>query len=173
MVVKTGRWAGVPWALTAYLSEQDGICIAMTPEPPTAGRLTAAMGCSSVRGVPFPSSRKPLTLHWISYLQSYSFSQQQVFPDYIAGPAAKEVTQVDVVLADGRAISTTTVKAPKELPVPLRFYVVDLPLNHGAVRALVARDDAGKVLEPSWRRPWPASSARPTRSRRSAGLAPG
>ena len=66
----------------------------------------------------------------------------------IGGPTDSSVAEVDVVESDGETVTTKTFPAPRELGLPIRFFVATLPPStHARVKGLVARDTAGKVLQ--------------------------
>jgi hypothetical protein len=142
-VVTSGRAAGIDWTMTAYVSGDKGVCVALTLD---LGReKTGGMSCGSdVRGEPIRSSGEPLARHWVGYgvfsLRLYDF------PDFVSGLVAEGVDRVDVVLSSGQIIGTDTLKGPDELQVPLDFFALPLPRGV-SVKSVIARDSSGNVLE--------------------------
>ncbi len=85
-------------------------------------------------------------LHWVGLLTSGAGKN---FPGWIAGPAAEQVAEVDVVLQNGSVITTPTFAAPDELGLKTNFYVAQLPCGQ-QVSALTPKDAAGHALE-NWK----------------------
>jgi hypothetical protein len=159
VVVTSGRWAGIDWKMTAYVSADKGVCVALTPELGPGG-VGGGMSCGSeLRGEPFAPGR-PRARHWVGYVYS---SPELGFPAHVFGPIAEGVDSVDVVLSDGETLRTPALEAPERLGVPLGFYALPLPAGV-LLRSVVARDQAGTVLEqrtclPCLHPPW--QSVRP------------
>jgi len=139
-VVESGHVGDAPWYLTAFVSKEHGICVALVSDP---SRRSGAIGCgSALRGAADPSS-DDARLDWVGYA-STTWPQGGDGETFVWGPALPEVEHVDVLLADGRVASTNTIAAPS-LGVPLRFYVVHVA--PGTAEGLVAYDKDGDVLE--------------------------
>jgi len=144
VVVRTGRWDGVPWALTAFGS-RDSFCFGLTPNLPAYAKREVP-SCAGGIAPRSPAEGAPPSgeFHWVSYLASGGSAD---FPAWVAGPTTPEVAGVDVVLDSGETIRTTTFPAPPELLGPkLRFYVARFPCGH-FVAALTPKDRRGRVLE--------------------------
>jgi hypothetical protein len=130
IVVRSGEWVGVPWTLTAYRSQTQGLCVAFTPNAPDARPATpnaghtAAMTCdpdlSGLVGAPKAS------VHTIGFIgSSAARDSTSAFPGFVV---------------------TDTFAAPDSLGAPVRFYVAPVPEGN-VVTALVAVDGAGNSLE--------------------------
>ena len=66
----------------------------------------------------------------------------------IDGVIAEEVARVDVVLSNGRVVHARVIEAPTELQANVDFFLVQVPGDAGGlVRAFIAYDEAGGVLE--------------------------
>ena len=146
-VVASGRSNGIGWTMTAYVSEDRGVCVALTPEVGQRDMGAGAGSCGAgVRGEPIFSRAAPERRgrHWIGYV--YLSLGLFGFPDFVFGPAAEGVDRVDVILANGKALRTATIDAPDEFSAPLDFYIVEIPRGT-SLTSVVARDRAGTVLE--------------------------
>jgi len=146
VVVKADSWNGVPWALTAYRSEGN-VCFGLTPNwRKENGGSGAALACGvPLRGLA-PQPQTSPKLHWIAFVNG---AANESFPNWIAGPTASQVAEVDIVLSSGKTISTATFGAPSELGLNLNFYATPLPCND-ELRALIPKDAAGRAFE-EWR----------------------
>ena len=139
-VVASGRSAGTTWTMTAYLSKDRGVCVGLNPH--LRERDMGAESCGSgIRGEP---NRARSGFHWVGYI--YFALGLFDFPDFVFGPAAVGVEDVELVLSDGQTIRTATIEGPDELEAPVAFYVVELPPSV-VVDSIVARDGSGTVLE--------------------------
>lgn len=156
VVVESGNWQGVPWALTAYRTASSGICIAFTPNPPTGSESgtsaqtpssaasTPLIGCGAdVRGIPNLGNAGPM--HEFAFFTSTSSASDGAKFNAVAGPAAADVASVEIDRSNGPPIVAQTLAAPDQLGIPIRFFVAQLPLGD-TVQALVARDSGGKTL---------------------------
>jgi hypothetical protein len=140
VVVKSGVSAEGRWALTAYLSERQGVCVALTMNPPSN---TGAQSCGApVRGVPDALGGKA-PRHWFAFTYTRG---DATLPAFVFGPAALAVRRVDILLADGRTESIETIPAPQELGLSLRFFVIELT-TATRVEAVIAHSASGKALE--------------------------
>lgn len=149
VVVRSGRWNGIPWTLAAYRSKTNGLCLGLTPNPPAGrpqpghGSQTAALACgTSVRGTPGGSSATKS--HDVGYLSASRASSG--FPGYVTGPAANDVTHVKVMLANGTTVAVRTFPAPRKLGISVRFYLarINAPVT---AHTVIALDSRGHVLE--------------------------
>lgn len=142
-VVTSGRAAGIDWTLTAYVSADRGVCVAMTPD---VGRGDmGGMSCGhELRGEPALGSGEGRGRHWVGYV--YSSLGLYDFPDFVFGPVADGVDRVDIVLSNGQILRTDTLEGPDALSAPLDFYAVQLP-GGVALKSVIARDRSDNVLE--------------------------
>jgi hypothetical protein len=130
---------GSEWTLTAYVSEHDGVCVAMTPTNGSGGG--AAQGCGSgVRGEPNLPAGTPL--HELGVVSTRSASSSA----FVFGTAATDVAEIAVLLNNGDAVTATIHAAPSALGVPLRFYAAPIPVGTSPT-AVIARGVAGAQLE--------------------------
>jgi hypothetical protein len=158
VVVQSGSWNGIPWALTAYRPQAQGICVGLTPNPPS-GRpaagpsgiggssvSTAGLVCSAgLHGMGAPPTGAPS--HWLSFIGSDGAGEPvSGFPGFAAGAAAEGVATVEVILASGSSLLAETVPAPTELGQSVRFYVIRVP-DGDSVTSLVAQDAQGETVE--------------------------
>lgn len=140
VVVKRGIAAERRWALTAFVSENQGLCFALTMERPSN---VGAQSCGApVRGAPRASEGKGPP-QWFGYLYT---GGDALIPAFVLGPTAGAVERVEIVFADGRTESVDTIPAPEELGLPLRFFVVEVRAET-RVEAVIARSASGKALE--------------------------
>jgi hypothetical protein len=143
-VVASGTSAGTDWTMTAYVSEDKGVCVALTPDV-GEGDMGAASCGAGIRG---ESSRAASGVrserHWIGYV--YFRLGLFEFPDFLFGPIAEGVEEVDVALSNGQTVQAATIDGPDALSAPLDFYVAELP-GGVSVESVVARDRADTVLE--------------------------
>lgn len=159
VVVRSGSWQGVPWALTAFRTTSEGLCIAFTPNPPTGissgssgvslealNGSARIMGCGEdVRGT--ENLAKPQrSVHEVGFFTLASSPGEGKPFDVIAGSAAADVTSVQISRSDGSSIVAQTFPAPSQLGVAVRFFVAELPLG-GTVRSVVALGASGNTLE--------------------------
>jgi hypothetical protein len=153
IVVRSGNWDGVPWALTAYRSHA-GLCVAFTPNPPTGQGVAiqpsspAAMACTvSVRGISGLGGLAGVTARHISLIGGSS-QLPNPYPtlSFIAGPTATDVASVTVTLADGSSLTTHTFPAPPQLGLPINFFVAQLPA-HMSVRSVQPVGKNGQSME--------------------------
>jgi hypothetical protein len=130
-VVKTGTWDGKEWELIAYLSSTDGVCFgirATATAQTTAG--AGGMACDAIAGVPRTAESKEFTPHAITFTASSPHN----FPSYIIGPVIDTAEEVEIHLADGRVLRTSTFDAPDDLGA-IRFYAVQAQLPEVPNRA--------------------------------------
>jgi hypothetical protein len=139
VVVKTGTSSEGRWALTAYLSESQGICVALTVERPSS---IGAQGCGApVRGAPAADGTAPRD--WLGYVYTRG---DDLIPTFVFGPAAAPVMRIELVFADGTTQTVETIPAPERLGLRVRFYVAQVETD-SRVRAVVARGAGGETLE--------------------------
>lgn len=141
VVVRTGTTDGIGWTLAAFVSEQDGVCVALTPTGSTGAGVEACG--SGIRGEPNLGSGVEGGGHWVGFVQATL--TDSVGPS-VFGPTADGVAQVDVELDDGRLVAATVVHGPARLAAPIDFYVVEIPRGASVV-AVLARDKNGTLLE--------------------------
>lgn len=136
-VIKTGSWEGKAWTLVAYISDQGGVCFAMSPTATVhdAGE-GAALGCAPFQGVAQPAGAHVQALP-ITYLAGGASPE---LPAYIAGPVIKAATTVEIDLASGGVILTDTFRGPPPLD-QVAFYAAELPKG-----ALSKPGDKGPVF---------------------------
>lgn len=149
-VVKTGTWDGERWQLVAYGSSTNGVCFGITPlaTAATTGE-GAAMACAQIEGVPRTSESKPYTPPAITYMAAASGR----LPAHIVGPVIDTADEVEIHLADGEVVRTTTFEAPEEFG-SIRFYATRLPQVPSRVgerprlpiRKLVGFDKNGQIV---------------------------
>jgi hypothetical protein len=138
--VASGSSRAGRWVMTAYVSEDEGLCVALTMERPSS---TGAQACGApVRGAP-DASEGQAPAHWLGYTYASGDKDE---PAFVFGPTAAAVRRVDVILADGETQSVETIAAPDALGLPLRFYVAEVP-THTPVQTLVARETTGTEVE--------------------------
>jgi hypothetical protein len=130
--------------MTAYVSQDRGVCIALTLDVPGPNDLGGA-GCGyELRGEPnLLTTRQEAKRHWVAYV--YSAPGLYNLPPFLYGPVADGVERVDVVLVDGKTVEAA-IQRRDDVSVAVDFYITELPRDVG-VEAVVARDAAGTVLE--------------------------
>jgi hypothetical protein len=107
VVVTSGRWSGIGWKMTAYVSAAKGLCVALTPD--VGHGDMGGMSCGSgLRGEPFPKA-EPWARHWVGYV--YAWPGLYGVPGYVFGPVAAGVDSVDVILTDGETLRASVIKA--------------------------------------------------------------
>lgn len=150
IIVREGDTNGVHWALTAYRSANQGLCVGFTPNPPSnfppsPVARNAGLSCGAhVRGMP---DVPPAEAHSFSFFGSFSdATTPPAFPDFVAGTTADDVDRIRVVRADGEVLTVDTFAAPDELGMPLRFFVALVPAG-SRVHELVALDSAGGAVD--------------------------
>lgn len=148
VVVERGSWHATPWALTAYRTKRQGLCIGFTPNPPSGppptptstAKPVGILGCGApVRGIPdLPATR---TRHELVFYATEENDNVTV----LAGPTASDVTEVQLVHADGSTTKLSTVAAPPSLHAPIRFFTALLNL-HGTTEIKAVNRD-GHVVQ--------------------------
>jgi hypothetical protein len=132
--------SGPGWSLVAWTSD-SGMCLDFVVPQSSSG------GCGfGVRGEPRDTARMaaPAPKHWISGATTSGPGAATV----IDGVVAEEVARVDVVLSNGRVLRVPVIEAPTELRANVDFFLVQVPEDEGGlVRAFIAYDEAGGVLE--------------------------
>lgn len=157
VVVKRGSWHGTPWALAAYRTKRQGLCIGFTPNPPAGPAPSptvwdqAMFGCgAAVRGTPGLPPTK--TVHQLAFYSSVDSNSTA-----IEGATAADVTQVELLHADGSITKVPTIAAPPDLHTGVRFFVAVFgPAD--AIRAITAIGKSGNVLETATLRTLPAQT---------------
>jgi hypothetical protein len=132
---------GSLWRLTAYVSEDAGICVGLTPSSDASSG--AAMSCGAgVRGE--PNLPPGVTRHALGIALTGGATR----PTFVFGTAAAAVVRVDIELGDGdRIVAAATLPAPHGLGAnSVRFYVREVPANPD-VTAVTARDRNLDVIE--------------------------
>jgi hypothetical protein len=148
VVVERGSWHGTPWALAAYRTRRQGICIGFTANPPAgpppsptaSSKPSGSFGCADpVRGMPgLPTGTK---LHELAFSAT-----ENLGATVIAGPTAADVSRVELVHADGSTTDVSTVAAPPALHAPIRFFVAVLsPATR--LQSIRALSKGGRNLE--------------------------
>jgi hypothetical protein len=151
IVVKTGTWDGKGWQLTAYRSDTEGLCYALTPTGSSGEG--ASISCDSIEGVPRTPESKPYTPHAISFV----IGGGGVLPASIYGPVTDKAEEVDVYFRKGAVLRTPTVAPPSSLGAAVRFYAAPLPASvprlrpssrpgEGPLKKLVGLDHNGHVV---------------------------
>jgi hypothetical protein len=127
------------WSLVAWRSD-SGICLDFVVPQSSGG----ACGFD-VRGEPSDTAdgSAPPAKHWISGAVTSGPGAATV----IDGVVAEEVARVDVVLSNGRVVHARVIEAPTELQANVDFFLVQVPGDAGLVRAFIAYEEAGGVLE--------------------------
>jgi hypothetical protein len=133
-VVTSGTSSGARWTLTAYTTRR-GICVDL--ETPKGG----GGSCGGYAGTAIGPS-------------ATGFSNEIPSVRFAYGAVAERVAAVKLLLADRTVVAVEPLPAPAELDVPLRFYIVELRAD-AVVRAIVAEDASGVVLETRHVRPEP------------------
>ena len=153
VTIDQGQWGGVPWALTAYNTTSHGLCISVTPNPPSGHPTTPSetpaasgtmLGCGLVRGLseaPNDTSAPELTLVSAAYTGT---DGTQV--NVLAGATAPDVAEVATVGGGGGQVTAETTPAPSELGLPVRFFIMRLT---GGTRPVdvQALDTSGHLLQ--------------------------
>ena len=130
-----------PWALTAYLADNNGrtdICYSLTPSNESSSVGAMACGSNSL-GEPNLPEVSGATFAWIS---KFAVSPTA---DYAFGPATMDVATVEAELGDGSTVQARVVTAPKALGAPLRFYIVKLPAN-ATLTKIVGKNSEEQVI---------------------------
>jgi hypothetical protein len=157
MLVAQGRWSGTPWALTAYRSASDDLCLQVTFKGRSGHSAPNAASCGAVPGT--RGFRSEITYLAASGGQSSNGVEQ---PAYIVGSVLASAQAVTITLANGTVIHTKTIGAPEGLHLPISFYAVRLPALQPAgslgcaqrmqqqaqlrPRELIGLDRAGRVV---------------------------
>src|SRR6266508_3990748 len=106
-VITSGNADGVAWTLTAFVSKDRGVCVALSPDS-QKGWGTEACG-AGVRGEPNLSGQRDERRHWAGYVYAPTGSDS---PSFVFGPVADGVAAIDVELAGDRTLHTAPVKPP-------------------------------------------------------------
>jgi hypothetical protein len=123
--VKTGRWQGIQWKLTAGTWPDGSYCVAMTVGVgPEDGR-----SCGSIR-----HSR-------ISYVAHTG----RPAPADVVGPVIAKARSVQIKFFDRQAIRVSTIAPPPTLDPGIRFFAAILPCP-ATPRGFEARDAAGRIV---------------------------
>jgi hypothetical protein len=127
--IKSGRWHGMKWKVTARTGSDGSYCIDME----ISGRLDGR-SCGSIRD---RGSRG------ISYMAHWG----RPTPNYVIGPVIAKARSVHIRFFDRPPIRISTIAPPRtpELDRGIRFFTVILPCP-ATPRSLVARDAAGRVV---------------------------
>ena len=123
--VKTGRWHGIKWKLTAGTWPDGSYCIAMTVgSGPEDGR-----SCGSIRK------------ERISYMAHTG----RPAPADVEGPVIAKARSVQIKFFDRPQIRISTIAPPPTLDPGIRFFVAVLPCP-ATPRSFVARNAAGRIV---------------------------
>jgi hypothetical protein len=119
--------SGVPWQLTAYQSEDKGLCF----------QLTSASGRS---GAATCGPRMPIAIAWMVASPGASSGT------FILGPVTADARRVEIAGPTGRVEASVT-PAPQALNAHIGFYIALLPprLSHGSL-IVEALDEQGQVI---------------------------
>jgi hypothetical protein len=128
VTVTTGTWDNQKWALTAYRTESNKVCFAVTPGSlENSSGQNAVMSCGAIGELGITALYSP---------------RQGIFPAYLAGPVVSSANRVHIKLDSGDSVDTDTIAAPS---LPYRFFVATLPCNAAPVEA-TGFDDQGSVV---------------------------
>jgi hypothetical protein len=144
---------GGRWAVQAYVSKEQGLCLGHFREPLTRD-AEGGIGCGfPVRGRGLaPPGIPSEKLHWVGYVAGIPGKVTATSPKFVFGPAAPNVHSVDLENNyEGRTIRVRTQPLPDSLGVDARFWIVVLA-PHELVHTIVPRDKDGSALE-HWRLP--------------------
>jgi hypothetical protein len=122
--VKSGRWHGIKWELTANTGSDGSYCIVMTVRRTDYGR-----SCGSIRN------------EGISYL----FHTGRPAPTYVVGPVIARARSVQIKFFDRPPIRTSTIAPPPTLYPGIRFFAVILPCP-ATPRSFVARNATLRIV---------------------------
>lgn len=122
-VVKEGDWSGHPWQLTAYPSQTDGLCFAITPKNSRSGS-GAGMSCAPFAGIAHTAKTKASPDMTITYMAGSSVPG--ILPAHIVGPVIDKAVEVEIQFANGQQLSVPTFGAPAPLG-HIRFYATQVP----------------------------------------------
>ncbi len=146
VTVESGHSNGVPWAMTAYQTTNQEVCVSIVPNPPT-GQPTAGsatmLGCSAVRGSPGAQNAAATAVGLVS--TAFKGADGTV-DEIVGGPAAADVARVVVVTGSGPETTADTIPAPAQLGLPIRFFLAELP-SESEVQSVRALDASGNVLQ--------------------------
>jgi hypothetical protein len=135
VLLAEGEIAGQRWTYTAQMTDH-GVCVDIAFAQSSGG------GCGfGVRGEPRTTHGPWPAQHWVG-----SNTTSQANAVFAAGPVAKGVESVEIVLSSGRTVRADIVEAPEALGAPLGFYLAILP-STATIETLIAEDANGSVLE--------------------------
>jgi hypothetical protein len=139
------------WTVQAYASEESGLCMGISPDPPRPANEGAGIGCGfPVEGLA-PQGTKA-ELHHVGYVAGTPGRVASTSPKFLFGPATPDVRHVDLENANnGRVIRVETHALPEEVGVDARFWIVVLAQND-LIHNIVPRGESGDALE-RWRLP--------------------
>jgi hypothetical protein len=137
VLLAEGEIAGRRWTYTAQITDH-GVCVDIAFAQSSGG------GCGfGVRGEPRTAQGPWPAQHWVGSSTTFDAQADAVFA---AGPVAKDVETVEIVLSNGRTVRADITEGPEELGAPLYFYLAILP-PAPTIEAVVVKDASGNVLE--------------------------
>jgi len=147
ITIASVRVESAPWDLIAFETKATGLCFSIAAHGPGSNKTTwqAMLSCSGAHGLSGPTWQ-PV----VSFFSSSVTNKSGATVYIVGGPTDRRVAEVDVVDSDGEAVTTRTIPAPRELGLPIRFFLTKLPPSThwgSSVKELIARDSAGKVLK--------------------------
>lgn len=113
--IATGSFSGVPWELAGDDGPDGSYCL--TLKIPATSKSVGTESCGSIR---VPGRYGP---HGISYLAHIGAPR----PNYVVGPVVASARAVEIKLADGTTLRSTTIAPPSNLFSGIRFYAAELP----------------------------------------------
>jgi hypothetical protein len=122
--VKSGRWHGIKWELTAQAGSDGSYCVVMTVRRTDSGRA-----CGSIRD------------ESISYLAHTG----RPAPNYVVGPVIARARSVQVRFFDRPPIRTSTIAPPPTVDPGTRFFAAILPCP-ATPKSFVARNAARRIV---------------------------
>jgi hypothetical protein len=128
LVVASGQFGQMPWALTASDSPSGSYCLTMR----THGQVNAR-SCGSIFGG---------RAHGVSYLASEGPPR----PNFIAGPVIAKAVSVRITFLSGRSITVRTHAPPPGLSQNLRFYVHLMRCVNTGPAQIAGLDASGHVV---------------------------
>jgi hypothetical protein len=151
MVLKTTLADGQRWALTAYWSRGRGLCLGLTPNPPSGSLSDTesraprhpvhALACGLYLHGNVPAFRDGKPRRLAVFVAGGAQGSTMIF-----GAAAPEVRTVVARYSGGDSAPIATLAAPKELRISGRFFVA-FPAVGRTVVSIVGRDAARRPVE--------------------------
>jgi hypothetical protein len=152
--VLEGSVAGHRWEMLAFLDERGLLNVGLNPggtPPPYHGTdVPAFIGGASagwhVRWIAGGTDAEDHAAWWSTYIPERISDGGVTGPKWHFGPAAPNVTHVDLENDDGSVVRVRTFPGPPNLGAPTRLWVAVLRLDH-LVHTIVPRDKDGNALE--------------------------